>query len=188
MRTVTIPGGNAALREKHEIRQRHRRLVEIASVAAAPAIDKVRKSLPTGASDEDAVKTLEAMTDADLHLTKQEAQALCELQDAHILATLVSWSLDTPVPTDEDSLGDIDPEVYDALAQALKGELLGTKVDFDPGDPRRPDFKDSPTSPSDDSASVLRAKKEYPSTGPLPSDGTSIDTGPASLASPTSST
>ena len=41
MKTVEIPGGNAQLREKHEIKVRHRLLIEAASEGEAVALKKL---------------------------------------------------------------------------------------------------------------------------------------------------
>ena len=112
MKTVEIPGGNAQLREKHEIKVRHRRLIEAASVGAAVALSK----LPT---DQD---ELETATLTDLKLTKDEAGSLFELQDATIVAALDSWTRPEAIPTLA-TVGDLDPEVYDAQAYTLAPEL-----------------------------------------------------------------
>lgn len=146
MKTVEIPGGNAQLREKTEIKVRHRRLVESASVGAAVALSK----LPSDPAE------LEAATLADLRLTTDEADGLFKLQDATIVAALDSWTLPDPIPT-LTTVGDLAPDVYDALAEASRE--LGTAIateDFDPPAPTDPALEESPTSPSDDSAVVLR--------------------------------
>jgi hypothetical protein len=139
MKTVEIPGGNAQLREKHEIKVRHRRLVESASVGAAVALAK----LPSDEAE------LEAATLADLDLTTDEADGLFKLQDATIVAALDSWTLPDPIPT-LSTVGDLDPDVYDALAEASRelGTAIATEESFDPPNPQSEGFDASPTSRS----------------------------------------
>jgi hypothetical protein len=155
MKTVEIPGGNAQLREKHEIKVRHRRLVESASVGAAVALSK----LPSDEAE------LEAATLADLGLTTDEADGLFKLQDATIVAALDSWTLPDPIPTLA-TVGDLDPDVYDALAEATRelGTAIATEESFDPPAPTLPGFEESPTSAFDDSVVVSKAAPERAST------------------------
>ena len=147
MKTVTIPGGNAVLREQDEIRVRHKRLIESAAVAASTALEK----LPT---DRD---KLESLNLAELALTRDEANSLFELQDATIVAALIGWTLTQPLPT-LDTIGDIEPAVYDALANATRelGTAVVAPTDFSPSDPTKPGFEESPTQPSGDSGEPLR--------------------------------
>lgn len=178
MLTVSIPGGTAELREKHEIKVRHKRLVEIASIGAAGALAK----LP---ADQD---ELESATLAELDLTSEEAERLFALQDATIIASLDSWTLPGPIPTLA-TIGDLDPDVFDALAEATRdtGTALAAGVNFDPPDPNSSGFETSPTEPSDDSAVVLRADEEQGSTDTQPSSTKSGDIDEPSPDSLTSS-
>lgn len=147
MLTVPIPGGSADLREHTEIKVRHRRLVESASVGAATALAK----LPSDQAE------LEAATLADLDLTEAEADNLFRLQDATIVAALDSWTLPDPIPTLA-TVGDLDPEVYDALAEATRelGTAIAGAEDFEPSNPADPNFTATPTPPSSDSEARLR--------------------------------
>lgn len=155
MKTVPIPGGTADLREQNEIKVRHRRLVESASAGAAVALAK----LPSDQAE------LEAATLADLDLTEVEADNLFRLQDATIVAALDSWTLPDPIPTLA-TVGDLTPEVFDALAEATRdlGTVIASKEDFEPTNPNSPEFKETPTPPSSDSAEPLRADPEPAST------------------------
>ena len=155
MKTVEIPGGNAQLREKHEIKVRHRRLVESASVGAAVALAK----LPSDEAE------LEAATLADLDLTTDEADGLFKLQDATIVAALDSWTLPDPIPTLA-TVGDLDPDVYDALAEATRelGTAIATEENFDPPAPNSEEFASSPTDRSGDSEEPLRDAEASAST------------------------
>ena len=130
---ITIPGGTARLREPHELRQRHRRMVELAAMAAAHVIAK----LPEGADETTKLSDIPALSIAD-------AEAITNLQDVTILAVLESWSRPDPLPTLE-TLGDLDVDTYDALAAAAK-DLKDVRVDFSPS----PE-PDSPTQGSNDS-------------------------------------
>ena len=155
MRTIEIPGGWANLRETSEMKQKHRRLIEIAAMAAAHVMDKM--------PDDIDVETTK-MTDIPA-LTKADAAAITDLQDATIIALLDSWTLPQPLPT-LDTIGDLDIGVYDALAaEASKVNVAATRVSFEPN----PD-QASPTSPSSASDGLLRDEPST-STPTLPSDG-----------------
>ena len=161
MRTIKIPGGTAALREKHEIKVRHKRLIESATIGAAVAMAK----LPSDQAE------LEAASLADLELTSAEADGLFALQDATIIATLSAWSLPEPIPTLA-TLGDLDPDVYDALAEGSRemGTAITAGEDFNPPDPQSAEFALSPTLPSGASEGGLRADQAQASTAAQPSD------------------
>jgi hypothetical protein len=165
MKSVQIPGGTAHLREAHELRVRHKRPVEAASVGASSALAK----LP------DDPEELAAATMVELGLSTEEATALYEIQDATILATLVSWTLDEPIP-DATTIGDMRPEVYEALAVATRedGAAMATGVDFDPPDPKSEGFASSPTPPSAVSSNGSGAKRESGSIEPPSTNGTSL--------------
>ena len=177
MRTVTIPGGTACLRENTEIKIRHRRLIETAAVAAAQIMAKI-----------DPEKVKAGLLDmAALDVTRQEADRLYEVQDATIVAVLDSWTLPMPVP-DMDTIGDLDPDVYQALADASKdiGAQVAARVDFDPTDPHSPGFHETPTlrSSGSESGSSADPAQTNPDTSPQTpaTTGTSTGTGPSSPA------
>jgi hypothetical protein len=164
MKTVEIKGGTANMREQHEIKVRDRRLVESSAVAASSALSK----LPSDKAE------LEELELSQMNLSRPEANALFELQDATIVASLVSWTLPEPIP-DLDTIGDMDPEVYDKLAEATRtiGASIATKVNFEPTDPRSPEFESSPTTPSDVSEGASRADQEPQSIQPQQTVGVS---------------
>jgi hypothetical protein len=170
MKTVKIPGGEATLREKPDVKVRHRRLVEAAAIEAAPVLAK----LP---GDE---ATREAMTETEvlaLGVSRKEAHSLFELQDATIVALLASWTLPGDLP-DMDTIGDLDPELYDALSKASGG--LGADITgetFEPPNPGSPGFDESPTVPSASSEPGLRADPE-----PTPADVPASTNGSTSTA------
>ena len=177
MKTLSIPGGTASFREKHEIKIRHRRMIETATIAALPALSK----LP---DDEKALKNLNVL---DLGLSGPEAESIFALEDALVLAILDSWTLDSPCPSNLEELGDLEPAVYDALKLALPelGVLVGDG--FDPPDPHSKGFESSPTVPSDGSVASSRADQEFTSTGTSPNSGPSTASEPPSLGIPMSS-
>ena len=177
MRTVSITGGMAHLREKEEIRVRHRRLLQAAYMGAISGFSKLEKG-----------SELETLNMAELGLTKGEALAMAEVQDAAIVASLAGWSLDRPIPT-LDTIGDLDMAVYDELAEATKGlaNEIVTGTDFAPPDPSSAGFEGSPTVPSAASNSGLGAEQESSSTSAPSSSGMSTSTVEGSPASPTSS-
>jgi hypothetical protein len=161
-KTVDIPGGTAQISDTLSVRQRHD--IESAAVAAASALDKLPKTR----------EELETVVEGSINLTREEARSLFVLQEATIIATLASWSLPGPIPN-ENTIGDMDPDVYDALAAATTeiGVATVAPVDFNPTDPAGADFQASPTTPSGGSAAASRADQEPASTEPQPNDGTS---------------
>lgn len=155
MKTVNIPGGTAALREKPDIKVRHRQLVEAAYIPATAVMEK----LPGDLED------LEAFDLSTSKISLTEAQSLFDLQSATIVAALSSWSRPEPIPT-MDTIGDLDQDVYDALSEATSslGQEIVAPENFEPGDPHSPEFTESPTTPSSDSTVALRAVQEPQST------------------------
>ncbi len=148
MKTVDIPGGTAVLREKQDIKVRQRQLVEAAYIPASAAMAKLPGNI-------------EELKDFDLSksdITISEAQTLFDLQSATIVAALASWTLDAPLPTME-TVGDLDQDVYDELgaATASLGNEIVAPESFEPTDPRSPEFKATPTTPSSGSTVALRA-------------------------------
>ena len=135
MRTVDIPGGTATFRDREDVRIRHRRLIEAATVAALPALAKINTTDPDAAAKA---------------LTGPEATTLFELQDASIVGLLASWTLEGPTPTLE-TIGDLDPVVYDALAERTRetGAQVAAAEVF-----KETPEAESPTVPSDDSERV----------------------------------
>lgn len=168
MKTVIIPGGTVHLREQADLSVRHRRLIEAAAVGAAPALIK----LP------DDPEILESTPITELGLSRSEAEALFELQDATIIATIDSWSRAEPIPT-MDTIGDLDTDTYEELAKATRGlgDIITNEVSFEPGDPKAPGFEVRPTSPSDGSGAVLREDQASESTEAPEPTGTSTSSG-----------
>jgi hypothetical protein len=167
MRTVEIPGGTAELRDRLDIKIRHRRMIEAAAVAASAAMAKLPDNIPAEQLKQTEVETLS--------LTRQEATTLFELQDATIVASLASWTLDEPLPN-LDTIGDLEQDVYDALALATSevGANVAAPENFDAS----PD-PESPTQPSDDTDGVSRDSGESSSdeeTTRSSDDGESTDT------------
>jgi hypothetical protein len=176
-KTIDIPGGQAVLRERFEMKVRQRRMVEIAAMPIGGILTRLPKDKLDEAmkiADEDVSvggRQLGQLIDA-LPISRKEAESLYELQDATILSLLISWTLPEPIPT-LDTIQDIDDDVYQALsdATATLGAALargGTGVDFSPS----PD-QSRPTGPSRPSDGVLRGAKSK-STGTRRSTGKSI--------------
>lgn len=171
MKIVKIPGGTATLREKADMRKRHQRIVEAAAIVAAPALAQIERI-----GGEALGKRV-----SELRLSAHEATSVFDLQDATIVAVLDSWTLPEPLPT-LDTLGDLTPKLYDALAEATS--KLGAEVinsdNFEPSDPTAPGFTETPTTPSADSEPGLRDDKESESITVQLSTGTSTDIEPSS--------
>lgn len=153
MRVVQIPGGTALLREKGDLKQGHRRLIETAALAAGDVLHRLGENPPK--------EQLAAM-----RLSWEDSEAVLRLQDATILAVLDSWSLADPVPTMA-TLGEMDTDLYDALAQATKS--LGAEVAKETDFSFSPDHS-SPTGGSAPSNTPSTAGSE-PASTPTPQAG-----------------
>ena len=165
MRTVAIPGGHASFREEHELRTRDNRLLEVTQTVAARAFQKLVNTSESG------VFGLAELAEAGLN--EAEATSVFRVRDAKIVAALVEWTRDEPLPTLE-TMGDLPPDVYEALAEATDPVVV-EKVNFEPSDPKALGFEDSPTPPSDGSGVVLRADLAPESSLSSESGGTSIN-------------
>lgn len=139
MRTVQIPGGTATLREPSEMTERQRRSVRNVMFDALGALGI--DSITPGIDPE------------SIHVDAGAGDVLFRLRDAAIAASLVSWTLDVPLPT-VDQIQDLPGDVYDALASATSGVSAGLSVNFDP----TPDAE-SPTQPSSSSDGPLRGEE-----------------------------
>lgn len=174
MRNITVPGGTATLRDRpEELRVRHHRLVDNATIVALPAIDKVRASRSELEQDGWNIRSA--------RLTGAELQALDERQDAQIVALLASWTLKVPLP-DMDTVRDLNPDVYDALLAGVReiGPDVFARPSFDP----KPDGV--PTLPSEPFDGHERDITVFDSTGASLNGGTSTGTGSSSIAPTTS--
>lgn len=171
-RTIDIPGGQAVLRGKDEIKQRARRRLELASVLASSVYRKFPKD-----TDPREVNL------AELGLSAEEFDAMYAVQDQTILAYLQSWTLvqedgaPRPIPETVDDLGDLPVELYDALREATAPDGADTvaPVDFSPN----PD-PESPTVDGSASAGPSKDETESPSTPSSPTSGVNSPTGGSS--------
>ena len=171
-----IPGGFAIFRDTDELRARDRNLVKAAAMAASSAIQKLPESVQEGPKEgetpEDAAVRLEPMMES-VNFTWQESLALIELRQASVVAMLQEWSLDKPLPTME-TIGDLDPDLYDALDAAIGGvTAVAASVDFDPQPPG-----ENPTGSDLSSSKLSSPEDEAPSlsTPSLPNSGESTPT------------
>lgn len=148
---IDIPGGTATLRDTISVGKR--REIRRLSLGALGVMSKVQ-NLSEDSSLADLAQLEMQPDDAKVMFDVQDAT-----QDATILAFLESWTLDQPLPT-ADTIGELDAELYDALAEGVNkiGVLGGVDTSVNPA-------KDSPTdgSPSSDSDS----KDEPTLTSPL---------------------
>lgn len=153
---VDIPGGQATLRDAKEVKQRDRRRLEAAAVAAAPALAKFPKD-----------RDPRNLNITDLGLTPDEFGALYDLQDATILAYLKDWTLPLPLPQDADALGDLESDVYDALRSATAPAGAEAVVtDFSPSpDPTAPTVGSGDSVPPSTDGGESRSTEMSPSTG-----------------------
>jgi len=172
MRTVEIPGGTARFREgRSEMRGRDDLLISAASAAAASVIAKVPENTPIeGETPAQAEERALGMLQ-DMQLTWQEAQAMLEVRQAMVVATLESWTLEQPLPTMA-NIGDLPGDLYQALLAASEEVPVEAVATFEPD----PD-EASPTPPSSASDGGLRALTESKSIRTRPRAGASTATG-----------
>lgn len=154
-RTVEIPGGSAVLRDPGELTERQRRRVR--SALFAVAADALGDVAPDGTAPQ------------TVHLTAGMGERMFEIRDAAIIASLVSWTLEAPLPTVE-SVQDLPADLYDTLAVETAGLVSGLGVDFNP----TPD-PESPTGPPSSSSGRLAAEVS-PSPVLSPNGGVSTPT------------
>jgi hypothetical protein len=134
MRQETMPdGGWVGLREKADMRVKHRRAINSASIHALQAIRKLPSNLPTDGKALTAAD-LEKIDMNDLNLSEEEADALQRVQEAAIWAQLAGWSYDEPLPVTSADVGEMNGDRYDALAELTRGLAadIVNGVDFAP--------------------------------------------------------
>lgn len=163
MREVPIPGGTAFLKDKDELRGRDSKLIKAAVLSAQGALRQLgdEATIKKGETKEQAGKRLEKyLEEHPLNLSEEDAFKMMTLKEATVVAYLDHWTLDIPVPRTTKELGDLPGPIYDALDEAVGGDLLDATsnvVDTDVN----PD-KSSPTGPSSSSDGDLRAEESDP--------------------------
>lgn len=173
MKLIEIPGGMAEIRDRLTS-ERQRRPLKAAWIAAQGAYTKLRdRGITDDMSDDEAERVAERTT-----LTLAESSALLEVQDASIVAFLQSWTLPRPLPTIE-NVQDLEPDLYEALANATKDLAASALVD-EPNFTPSKDIKDgSPTPASESSSSPSVDAEASEATSPqIPTS--SFDTAPLS--------
>jgi hypothetical protein len=134
MHQETMPdGGWVSLRDKEDMKVKHRRAVNSASIHALQAIRKLPTNLPTDGKPLTAAD-LEKIDMNDLNLSEEEADALQRVQEAAIWAQLAGWSYDEPLPAVSADVGEMNGDRYDALAELTRGLAadIVNGVDFAP--------------------------------------------------------
>lgn len=158
MRTVDIPGGTAQFKTREELRARDTKLVKAATLSAQPAIEKLGADaeIKKGETEEEATARLsKLLKEKEIVFTTQEAMSLLGLYEAMVVAYLHSWTIERPLPT-VDTIGDLPEALYEALEDAVRGEVVKVTVggvDLEPN----PD-QNSPTGPSSVSNGDLKAE------------------------------
>ena len=176
MRTVNIPGGTAVIRERADLRVRHRQMMQAAALAAGTAIAKLPRRTEDGVVAVDFDKVDVA------GLTAGEAQSLLDLNNVAIATMVESWTLPGDPPRTIDEVGDLDIPVFEALSLEVRdagAAGLAAETSFEPSDPRAPGFASSPTPSSDGSGERSRDTTESPSTDAPVTSGASTATAPA---------
>lgn len=120
--TVPIPGGSATLLTKRELTPRRELHV---------------KSILIQFSDLAVRSAEEADKDGRLTaITQEQAELFARLDYASIPTYLLSWTIDTPVPTSLEEALDIPSDVAGDLIEAIKRVAAGLEVweQFEPSD------------------------------------------------------
>jgi hypothetical protein len=170
-RQVEIPGGFATLREAADFRGKDRNVVKAAAMAATPTILKmpevVREGPLEGETPEETAERLAPFMEG-VPLDMDDTQALIQLRQATMVATLESWTLDLPLPTTMKAMGELPGDLYDALDAANGGitTAVANATNFD----ESPD-KDSPTGGSSSSEEPLMESQPSLSTPTSLTDG-----------------
>ena len=134
MKEVTLPdtpdspgGGIAHFRERgiDSFPGRSVKLLRAAGLAAASqfeGIELVLEDGPEGETDEEREERYsKALGEANQNrLTVGQVTALFDAREAAVVATLVSWTLNRPLPTIA-NIGDLDGDLYDALLESVGG-------------------------------------------------------------------
>lgn len=161
MPTIPIPGGHAILRDNDDVRERGRRYVRTALMAAAHVYDRIpedvrEKAGGKGPEAEAAQRTFDRLL-AGAIKTPEDGEAIFAVHDGAILAVLESWTLQRPLPKTRDELQDLDRDLYDALSEAVAPNQAAIiraamGVSFEPTD--RKDGEDTPFGGSSGSRST----------------------------------
>jgi hypothetical protein len=179
-RIIEIPGGSATIRSPEDVKQKARRRLEMASILASPVykqINDARKKLERekgGKVDPGDVNLME------LGLTREDFDAMYEVQTATVLAYLESWTLERDLPKTAEELDELPAGLYDALREGttVDGANAVAPVDFSP-DPA----PESPTVGDSASSKSLREEQGSPLTQRSSSSGerplTAVSTGAA---------
>ena len=159
MRTIEIPGGTAQLKDQKDLRGRDTKLIKAYGLSAQNVLVKIPEEArpKPGESRQESGDRMEAyLKEHPLQLSPEEAMLMLDLKEATMVAYLAGWSLDLKLPTME-TIGDLPDDLYQALDDAVGGDVIKTAVvsgvDFDVN----PD-KTSPTGPSRSSDSTSRAE------------------------------
>lgn len=147
MKQITIPGGEATVREPTDLTPRQKRRLSDAARAAAPALAKLMGTDPT---QPDPASVQSAFEESSL--SRADWERVRELQEATVCALLESWTLEQPLPTLA-TIGDLDTDLYTGLIEAIGGQPVeDATTDFspspDPGSPTNAP-SDSPGRSSD---------------------------------------
>lgn len=164
-RSIEIPGGHATIRSPEDVKQKARRRLEMASILASPVykqINDARKKIEQEKGEKVEPGDVNLI---DLGLTREDFDAMYEVQTATVLAYLESWTLERDLPKTADELDELPAGLYDALREGttVDGADAVAPVDFSP-DPREgtPTVGDSVSSKplKEESGSPLTQRSE----------------------------
>lgn len=164
-RIIEIPGGSATIREPKDVKQRARRRLELASILASPIFTRINEARKDRERELGHEVKPEDVSLIELGLSRDDFDAMYEVQTATILAYLESWTLDRELPRSAEDLDDLPSELYDALrtGTARDGADAVAPVDFSPNpDPTLPtgdpSGSDKPLRASAESVSTTRSE------------------------------
>ena len=179
MKTVDIPGGTATFRGPEELRGRDSDRIKAKAMSMADVMAKFPDALNAdvpGETPEEKDARQEKMMEG-IQFSAEELTRLLEMKRTTVVSTLASWTLPDPMPTTEDELADLPRGLYDALIDAVGGDLqslvAGTELGATAKDLKpRPDL-DSPFGNSKRSEAPSKGGRGSSSTPESQSDGES---------------
>lgn len=148
MKTVQVTGGEVTLRERQDLSVRQRQELQEQIAELLPRVQPLMPFL-NQAGELDEQKALEAGV-----LNREALHAFLETAKVLMVTALASWTLTgsagepLAIPTTVDEVGDLNAGLYDELSNEVGMLDLIGEVNFEPSDPTKAGFEQTPTQPS----------------------------------------
>ena len=149
---VNFPDGTyAILREKVNVRGR--KIMERTSIPALKALRRIRAARKAAEVQDGDLTSEQEM----ISYSEAEIEAMQRFEMAGVIAMLAHWTREDPRPRTIDELEELDPDVYETIATAVRPELWSLMgrpavTPDDALDEQGRRLVDSPTGPSNGSA------------------------------------